>query len=171
MTDNPRSVRIGRGLLENLPKVVPYGELLYTKDTKELWVGNEEDKPQKLTFNKKTIVFVMPGLIEDGPYPIEIRFPHQGEILGVSASCRVPGPSPCVLNIQKIERQNYNNNIDWNDVLTGNIALPTGNRISDQADVNTDQAIVSKDDYFRVYVISSGGARDVTVNVDIRISN
>ncbi len=118
--------------------------------------------------NERVIVFVIPGRISAGEQKVEIRFPFNGVITGVTASCRVPGSAPSTIQVEKISEADYDNNLNsWVSILSQALTLPSGKKIS-----SSDYVIginqVMQGDYFRLNITEVGnGIEDLTVELTI----
>ncbi|GBF32204.1 hypothetical protein DCCM_0395 [Desulfocucumis palustris] len=126
---------------------------------------------------KKVIVFVIPGkVITPGIQKIEIRFPFDGEIVDVYASCSVPGTERTVLQIQKISQNNYDDLSGepggWVSVLSTPLMLDRGEKSTLTGNIPAVIGVseVTLNDHFRVDIVELGpGISDITVEIAVKI--
>lgn len=121
----------------------------------------------------KVIVFAMPGSLAAGVQPLEIRFPFNGSILNLYASCRIPGSEPTVIHIEKISQDDFDGTsvspVGW--VFVGEMILGAGDKsVFTPPTPVLDVTEVNKNDHFRVRLVEVGaGIRDLTVEITITI--
>ena len=116
----------------------------------------------------KSIYFVIPEEPEVGAYPINLMFPHDGMIDNIRFTCVEPGVTDSTVQIEKTDLENFSLDQGWTNILTGNITIPAGNRVNSDA-YTINSFSVQKNDYFRVRVISSGGAKHFSVVINLKI--
>jgi hypothetical protein len=115
--------------------------------------------------NIKTMVFVVPNNPSDGIGHIFIRFPHQGEILDVSAFCAFQGTGiDTIISVQKSRDM-----VTWNSVLNPNLTIKKNNYFNDNLHaINT--TTVAKDDIFRLdFKQVDDDISDITIQVKVKI--
>lgn len=124
--------------------------------------------------NYRVIVFVIADLVKEGVQKAEIRFPFQGTLEGVYASCGSSGSTNTVVEIQKCS-QDYIDGVDetgeWANVLSQNLTIEAAKRSSN---TSTAPAVIATPevnlyDHFRLNITTAGGLRDLTVEVKIKI--
>lgn len=120
----------------------------------------------------KTIIFIFNGVIKNGVQPIEIKFPYEGQIQHVYASCvNPPTSSDLVIQIEKISEAGYENNGIWDNIFLTNLTIDKDKKsnISSQTPYEFKDINVNKNDVFRVNIINSGEAQNLTVEIKIAI--
>jgi hypothetical protein len=122
----------------------------------------------------KVIFFVISDLVKEGVQKSEIRFPFEGNLEEVYASCSDAGASDTIIELQKCS-QDYIDGIvgaeDWKSVLSQNITIEANKKSSN---TSTLPAVISTskvdiNDHFRLNIINAGGLRNLTVEVKIKI--
>jgi hypothetical protein len=119
----------------------------------------------------RVIVFVIPGRVKSGVQPNEIRFPWNGHVVDIYATCRVPGSTDTVLRVQKISIEDFkgisSTPVGWVDV-----ALPItlqANKKFQESDLSFTNTEVNKNDHFRVVVEQLGtDVEDITIEVTVK---
>lgn len=113
--------------------------------------------------DERVIVFVIPDIVETGTQDYHIRFPFDGEILEIEASLSGVGSGDTVFNVQK--STNY---VDWINVTDNPILIESGEHFNLESFEITEED-VSKGDIYRINVSSTLEAKNLTVNIKIKI--
>ena len=121
----------------------------------------------------KTMVFIVPRFVQDGLIRTELRFPHEGRIVDVYATCGVTGSTDTHLDIEKCSDTDYNETPSWSSIFSSDLFVDA-NKKSSKTSTNPyslSSDVVNVDDHFRVNVVNAGeGVEDITVEVKIEIS-
>lgn len=122
-------------------------------------------------FKTKTIVFVVPSVIDVGTQGIIIQFPYNGIIKSVSASVDVEGTDATEIQIQKISADDFKNKLTWTDILTKTLFIDYGEKVDDKlSTINEDYINVSVNDLFRINVVKAGiGIENLCVEILVQI--
>jgi hypothetical protein len=121
---------------------------------------------------EKVIVFVIPGIVRTGVQGVEIKFPFNGLIFDIYANNGTPGATDTIIGIQKCSEADYDSSPVWEDVLTNNIILESGEKSSKTSStsyiINTEE--VNTNDHFRLNIDTLGdGLRDLTVEIKVKL--
>lgn len=119
----------------------------------------------------KVVVFVLPDRIKIGTQRNEIRFPFEGILTGISASCTTPGEANTVMRVEKITKESIdaNQSTDW-VTIANSIIINAGERTNSQNPVNILDTNIDADDYLRVVVDNTGlVTRDIVVEVLVKM--
>jgi hypothetical protein len=119
----------------------------------------------------KTIVFVLPDAVATGIAPIEVRFPFDGNIRSIYASCGTSGTASTVLKIEKCSDVDYEASPVWTNIFTTDLTIDAGKKSSKSSTIPyvLQTPTVNMNDHFRVNVDSIVGAKDFVIEVIIEI--
>lgn len=164
-------VKFKRGNKINLPDEGIDGQPYFTNDTGELYIGRGEGKGlKKIAPQQKIITFVCKNGRE-GAFGPCIKFPYKGKIVGVNATCSVPGDLASVLNIIKISESDYKNELDsWEEVLDEGLTIPANKKFSIDNYV-IKNANVNANDYFRLSMLFYNDIIDIVVEIIIDLED
>lgn len=119
-------------------------------------------------FRTKTIVFVMPlSVFKTGIQNIRIPFPYKGKIKRITGICTEYGLSDTYIQIQKIPKNNLQNDT-WMNVFNDGFEL----RFKSNEYLSTDGSFlnveINKDDLFRLNIKKvAGDIKNITINIEI----
>lgn len=134
-------------------------------------VSTKIETLEKSLKQEKIITFVLPTIFV-GPQSIEIKFPYEGELLDVSASCSNPGATKTELWIEKCEEIFYETTPNWQSILSNKVNIDANKKSTNSStnDFTVANNIVNKNDYFRVNVANVGeGFRGLVAEIKIAI--
>lgn len=128
---------------------------------------NQENIEQ---LRRKVIVFIIPENPLQGAQINEIRFPFDGKIVDVFASCSIPGTTPSTLLIETIPLADVDNLVPNWVVSVKDIELPASQRTNKNKPTTITKSLINKDDYVRVTIPTiDSGVRNITVEVIVDI--
>lgn len=125
--------------------------------------------------SNRIIVFVIPGLLRQGVQKLEIRFPFNGTITKVYASCAVLSTDPTTISVEKNSQviiDSGNPESGWQSIFSTNLTIDGNKKTNNTSQLPyvISNSIVEKNDHFRLNLISIGdGIKDLTVEVEIKI--
>lgn len=152
-------------------------------DSSQISVATGENLEQHLeqvdaTLDEATnriVIFVIPGILRQGPHKLEMRFPFSGIIQDVYASCGVVSSEQTVISVEKNTQAIIDSDdpdSGWQSIFSTNLTIDGNKKTSNvsEAPYVLSEVNVNKDDHLRLNMISLGtGARDLTVEVRIKI--
>jgi hypothetical protein len=119
---------------------------------------------------ERIIVFVIPDVPNTGEQRNEIRFPFQGTITNVTASCSQAGLQDTKMKVQKISLEDLEAGGDWQEAVS-NIVLSPNKRTNNSNPITVKESVVNEDDFFRIFIESAGEqVKDMTINVVIEVT-
>lgn len=120
----------------------------------------------------KTIVFVLPRIMNEGEQRLVVQFPYSGTITGLAAHCFVAGTSgDTEILVERCSSGNFSGVQSWESILNSPIVISEGQVASANAGVGllVDGA-VEEHDYLRLNVPSiSEGSEGFTVQLTVKI--
>lgn len=119
----------------------------------------------------KTIVMVL-SKVRAGTSQFEIRFPYEGIITDVYASCAKEGVERSVFQVELCSQKNYILTPKWENIFTQDLIIDAHEKSSLTSSEPHSMRItrVKKDDHFRVRVTEVGqGIEGVTIEIMIRL--
>lgn len=119
----------------------------------------------------KTIVMALPRVLV-GTSKYEIRFPYNGVISEVYASCSEAGAEKTVLHIEKCSQSDYDTSPSWVNILSQDITIDAHEKSSNTSSMPyvISDSRINKNDHFRVNVTEKGnGIAGLTVEVVVNI--
>jgi len=124
------------------------------------------------TNNQRIICFVLSGTVNQGLQSPEIRFPFSGTITGVYASCRNPGNSDTIIEVQKCSQQSIDSALEseWESIFSQNLIIESNNKSSNTSALKAVIATpdVNLNDHFRINILESGQLSDLTIEIEIK---
>lgn len=145
---------------DRLPSTAEDGERIYVKALKkdfvfdalkQEWVEFKANSPK---LEEKVLVFVMPSLSQ-GVQKVEMKFPFEGTIKEISASCAIPGLTSTSIQVEKCSQSSYNSVPNWENVLSNPLVI-SENLKSVLITEGINDAVVNKNDYFRLNALNVG---------------
>lgn len=122
---------------------------------------------QRLNSVKKVITFVIPGSPLGGAQKVDIRYPFDGTITEVYASCGTQGISPSTITVQKCTHFHFTSNPVWTDVATIDFTAYSNSC----SDIQILDSTVTANDHFRLFMTALGaGFGDITVEITVESS-
>lgn len=119
----------------------------------------------------KTMVFVL-NRVFLGVAKLEIRFPFDGKIQEVYASCAKSGNGKTVFQIEKCSQVNYDSTPSWKNIFQDNLVIDKNEKSSNTAHptyILAEDTII-KDDHFRIHIAELGeGIEGVTIEIKVII--
>jgi len=164
------SVPLATETLDGLMKSTDFSKLKNIEAHAQVnYIGEEAKNALPDYFKTKVITFVFASTVDVGIQEAEIKFPYQGEIVGVSASCSTEGNDITEIDIEKVNELDFINKNPWSNVLSRRLLIPYGSKVDDQqAAIALPQ--VTKNDYFRVNVKQVGqGLSSLIVQIEVKI--
>ncbi|MWV43087.1 hypothetical protein GRF59_05540 [Paenibacillus sp. HJL G12] len=119
----------------------------------------------------KTIVMVLPKVMV-GASKFDIRFPHEGVITEVYASCAEPGTTRTIIQIEKCTQNDYDSIPLWSGIFGQKMIVDANEKSSNTSSAPYSLALtqVEKNDLFRVNIMEAGnGAAGITIEVMVRV--
>lgn len=113
--------------------------------------------------DERVIVFIIPDIVESGIQDPHIEFPFDGEILEIKASISSVGVGDTVFNVQK--SIDY---VEWTDVTDKPITIELGKHFNSEG-FEIVEKDVSKGDIYRVNITDTLEAKNLTINIRIKI--
>lgn len=121
----------------------------------------------------KTMVFVLTRVPDGGLAKMEMRFPYEGEITEVYASCSQAGSTRTVFQIEKCSQDSYDSGSPvWENIFYDDLVIDAGEKSSRTSDTpyTLQTTTVNKDDHFRINVVEKGdGVEGVTIELVVRL--
>ncbi|MCY8015514.1 hypothetical protein [Bacillus haynesii] len=122
----------------------------------------------------KVMVFIIPSIVKVGEVHTELRFPYQGKVLDVYASCGTPGLKRTVIDIEKCTQSDYDTTPSWKSIFTDKLVIEANKKSSRSSNVpyTLKPAFdkVSENEHFRVNINEAGeGVKDITVELVVQI--
>lgn len=118
----------------------------------------------------RIIVLVLTGVVQ-GASKYEIRFPLDGQVTEVYASCITPGTTDTIIQVEKCSHADFISTPVWTSILGQDVVFEAGNNSSDTSSLPHTVTVpkVDKNDHFRLNVLQVGsGIEGVTLEVVIR---
>ncbi|MGW9526181.1 hypothetical protein ACWHAM_00245 [Paenibacillus terrae] len=107
----------------------------------------------------KTMVFVLER-VPLGPCKYEMRFPFEGKIKEIYASCGVYGTSKSEFSIEKCSQLDYETLPSWTNIFSRNLTIQAGEKSSNTSPLPyiLSDPIIHKNDHFRIntHVVGEG---------------
>jgi len=119
----------------------------------------------------KTMVFVMER-VPLGPCKYEMRFPFEGKIREVYASCGVYGTGKSEFSIEKCSQWDYETLPSWSNIFSRNLSIDAGKKSSNTSDTPyiLSNPIIDKNDHFRIYTHTVGeGLKGFTLEIVVTL--
>lgn len=119
----------------------------------------------------KTMVFVI-NRVFLGVAKLEMRFPFDGQITEVYASCAKAGTGRTVFQIEKCSQADYDTAPNWVNIFSSDLVIEDGEKSSKTSTTPYTVSIpqINKDDHFRINVTEVGdGIEGVTIEVMVTI--
>lgn len=122
----------------------------------------------------RVIVFVIPDTPVSGIQHNEIRFPFDGKIVDVSASCSTTGQTDTFIRVEKISLEYLDDestsSTGWEEVVT-DVVINYGRKTNSINPVSILSNEVTKNDYFRIVLDTVGfDIKNLTVEVVIEVT-
>lgn len=121
----------------------------------------------------RPVVFVIPDIVKQGVYNVEIRFPFSGTITDVYATCGTVGTTPTTIGIENCSASSYETDSpQWRDIFSTDLTIDANKKSNLNSTIpfvlsNTN---VSINDHFRINVISAGtGLKDLTIEMMVQV--
>lgn len=121
----------------------------------------------------KTMVFIVPRFVQNGIIRTELRFPHEGKIVDVYATCGIEGTTTTHIVIEKCSGMDYDNQPVWDSIFTDDLFIDANKKSSRTAltPYSLTSDVIEPDDHFRINVVNAGdGVEDITVEIHVEIS-
>ena len=123
---------------------------------------------KKEPVQQKVMVFVIPSKVKQGIVYTELRFPYNGKLSSLYASCGMAGQSTTKISLEKCPQSLYETVPEWESVLSSELELLQDNKASSSYVVSNPS--VDAGDHFRVNVVEVGeGVQDITITVIVDI--
>lgn len=119
----------------------------------------------------KTMVFVL-NKVKNGVAKMDIRFPYEGMITEVYASCSTAGSEATLVDIEKCSQEQLDTSPSWTSILGSGLTIAGGVHSSYASTSPYDLQIadVHANDHFRIRIIQAGaGIEGLTVELVIQV--
>ena len=166
------SVPLASESIDGLMSAVDYIKLKGIEPNAQVnYVGEDAKEVLPDYFKTKTIVFVVPDVIQTGTQNIIIKFPYNGVIVDCSASLEVEGTDDTIIDIEKISIDDFKNKLSWKSILSSPLKIGYGDKTDDGSyEIIDTEKIVNQNDYFRINIKKAGiGAANLLVEIKIMI--
>lgn len=113
--------------------------------------------------DERVIVFIIPDIVEHGIQDPHIEFPFDGEIIEIKSSLSSTGAGDTVFNVQK--SIDY---AEWTDVTDEPVVIELGEHFNSEV-FEIVEKDVSKGDIYRINITDTLEAKNLTINIRIKI--
>lgn len=128
------------------------------------------DKQNFSIFITRNPTFSIPTIYQVGIQNHILPFPYDGEIIDIRAYCmESPSTNPLLLQVEKITKTDFDNNLNWSPVLSSSLQISTGQKESTTPNVISAARYISKNTYFRLNVTSTDtNMKAIGVQINIK---
>lgn len=123
--------------------------------------------------DEKVITFSFSSLSQEETIKKNFRFPYDGTIKDIYASCGTTGGDETVITIEKCTQSDYDVIPVWEAILSDPVTIKSNRHSSSTADstysFKPGGEVVNANDHFRISPVKLGGASEIVVEIKIEL--